>query len=172
MVFPQISHVSGSNPAANHVPLPKSDQIQYTPSFRNKHFRLQAQFVTFLSGQVEITSSSLGSQEPDASSSATASSASPRGADCPLGGELVSSCSHGRPLQEITLDFRDMAGDEFRLLFPFIPLPRAGEGSERVTLGRGKISSMSRTWLVHSQLCTHIPPQRKDKTHFTPSFHT
>ena len=109
-------------------------------------------FVTFLSGQVEgavppttgegkldITAGSPGSQEPDASSSTVSFTTSPKGADCSRGKTFASSCLRGESLQETTLDFRDTAGEEIRLLFPFLPSLSAGEGSERVTSERGNV---------------------------------
>ena len=55
-------------------------------------------------------------------------------------------------LQETALGFRDMAGEELRLLFSFIPSLPASEGSERVTFGRGKIFPQvsRRGWLIPS----------------------
>ena len=66
---------------------------------------------------------------------------------------FASDCSHGESLQETTLDFRDVAGEEVRLLFPFFFSLLAGKKSERVTL----------TWLASSQLYTRISPRRADK---------
>ena len=109
-------------------------------------------FVQFLSGQVEdavppttgvgkleITAGSPGSQKPDASSSTASFTISPKGDDCSRGKTFASDCSRGESLQETTLDFRDKAGEVFRLLFPFIPSLSAGEGSERVTLERWNV---------------------------------
>ena len=76
---------------------------------------------------------------------------------------FASDCSRGESLQETTLDFRDMAGETFRLrrdmpgekfplLFPFFLSLLAGKKSESVTLERGNFSHKSRTWLASSQL--------------------
>ena len=72
LVFPQITHASGSNPAAN--PCPTTDvRPDSVHSVVPQHtLSPSGAFVTFLSGQVEITASSPSSQWPDASSSTTA----------------------------------------------------------------------------------------------------
>ena len=87
----------------------------------------------------------------DVSSGTASFTTSPKGADCSRGKTFASSCSRDESLQETTLDFRDMAGEEFRLLFPFIPSLSEGEGSERVTLERGK------TFSQNSQLTGFFP---------------
>ena len=72
----------------------------------------------------------------------------------------------------VNITFRDMAGEEFRLLFPFIPSLSVREESGRVTLERGNVFPQISHVAGFSQLCTHITPQRADKTRCNPSFHT
>ena len=100
-------------------------------------------------GKLEITA---GSQEPDASSSTASFTTLPKSVDCSRG--------------KTTPDFRDMAGEEFRLLFPFFLTLSAGKRSEMVTFGRGNVFPQ----ISHEsppQPCTHVPPRMSDKTRYS-----
>ena len=144
-----------------------SDQIRYTPSFRNKHFRLQA-YLSHSADKSRSLPALWASRGPMRHPAPLAFSASPREVPTVHWAEssfpAARTVDHSKRPHLISETWRERS---FDFCFPLsLYLWQARDLRERLS-DAGKFSRTSRTWLAHSHLCTHIPPQRKDKTQCT-----